>query len=119
MGRYIIRRLLQSILVVVGVTFLVFIILYQTGDPVQLLVGPDATKDDIAQIRHQMGFDRPWYVQYADFLSSAARGDFGRSLRQDQPVWDLIVERLPATLELAVAAFLLSLVISLPVGIIS
>ena len=119
MGRYVIRRLLQSVLVVLGVTFLVFIILYQTGDPVQLLVGPDATKADIAEIRHQMGFDRPWYVQYADFLSHAARGDFGRSLRQDQPVWDLIVERLPATLELAVAAFVLSLVISLPVGIIS
>jgi peptide/nickel transport system permease protein len=119
MGRYVIRRLLQSILVVVGVTFLVFIILYQTGDPVQLLVGPDATKDDIAQIRHEMGFDRPWYVQYADFMSGAVHGDFGTSLRQDQPVWDLVVERLPATLELAIAAFVLSLVISLPVGIIS
>jgi len=119
MGRYVIRRLLQSILVVVGVTFLVFIILYQTGDPVQLLVGPDATKADIAEIRHEMGFDRPWYVQYADFMSHAVRGDFGTSLRQDQPVWDLVVARLPATLELAVAAFLLSLIISLPVGIIS
>ncbi|MBX5446881.1 ABC transporter permease [Sphaerobacter sp.] len=119
MGRFIIRRLLQSILVVIGVTLLVFVVLFKTGDPVVLLVSPDATKEEIEQIRHELGFDRPWYVQYADFMSDALRGDFGISLRQKQPVFKLVVERIPATLELAIAAFIISIVVAIPVGIIS
>lgn len=119
MTRYIIRRLLQSILVVVGVTLLVFVILYQTGDPVALMASPDASKEQVDALRHTLGFDRPWYVQYLDFAKEAAQGDFGTSLRQQQPVFDLIMERLPATLWLAVTAFILSVFISIPVGIVS
>lgn len=119
MTRYIIRRLLQSILVVVGVTLLVFVILYQTGDPIALMASPDATKEQVDALRHTMGFDRPWYVQYLDFAQEAVKGDFGTSLRQQQPVFDLIMERLPATLSLALTAFVLSVVISIPVGIVS
>ncbi|MDI3341217.1 MAG: ABC transporter permease [Sphaerobacter sp.] len=119
MTRYIIRRLLQSIIVVLGVTLLVFVVLFQTGDPVVLLASPDATKEEIEQIRHEMGFDRPWYIQYADFLGNAVRGDFGISLRQKQPVFKLVWERIPATLELAVAAFVLSVSLAVPVGVIS
>jgi len=119
MGRYIIRRLLQSIIVVIGVSLLVFVILYQTGDPVVLMASPDATREEVEELRRALGFDRPWYVQYLDFLKDAARGDFGTSLRQGQPVFSLIMDRVPATLKLAFAAFAISVVVSIPVGVIS
>lgn len=119
MLRYIIRRLMQSVIVVLGVSLLVFVILYQTGDPVLLMASPDATQEQIEQMRENLGFNRPWYVQYFDFISDAVRGDFGTSLRQGQPVFDLIIERLPATLRLAVAAFALSVLLSIPIGILS
>ncbi len=119
MFRYIIRRLLQSVLVVVGVSVLVFVILFQTGDPTLLMASPDATKEDLEELRHNLGFDRPIYVQYLDFASDAVRGDFGTSLRQGQPVFELVIDRVPATLKLALTAFLISVVISIPVGIIS
>lgn len=119
MGRYIIRRLLQSIIVVLGVTLLVFVVLFKSGDPVLLMVSPEATKEEIEQVRRQMGFDRPVLVQYGDFMSKALRGDFGISIRHSQPVFQMIKERIPATLELALAAFAISLLVSLPVGILS
>ncbi|MCC6935156.1 MAG: ABC transporter permease, partial [Thermomicrobiales bacterium] len=119
MTRYILRRLLQSILVVFGVSVLVFVILFQTGDPAILMASPDATREEVDQLRHDLGFDRPIYVQYFEFASKAVRGDFGTSLRQGQPVFKLIRERMPATLKLALTAFVLSVVISIPVGIIS
>lgn len=119
MFRYIIRRLLQSVIVVLGVSLLVFVILYQTGDPVILMASPDATEEQIEQLRETLGFNRPWYVQYLDFVKNAAQGDFGTSLRQGQPVFDLIIARLPATLRLATAAFALSVILSIPVGILS
>lgn len=119
MTRFIIRRLLQSIVVVAGVTLLVFVILYQTGDPVALMASPDATKEEVEALRVALGFDRPWYEQYWSFAKDAARGDFGTSLRQQQPVFSLIMERLPATLSLAVTAFILSVVVSIPIGILS
>jgi peptide/nickel transport system permease protein len=117
--RYIIRRLLQSVFVVAGVSLLVFVILFQTGDPVILMASPDATREEVEELRRVLGFDRPWYVQYWDFASNAVRGDFGTSLRQGQPVFSLIMERLPATLRLAGAAFLISVTVSIPIGIIS
>lgn len=119
MTTYIIRRLLQSLFVVVGVTMLVFFILFQAGDPTYLSVGSDATVEEVARVRHQLGYDRPWYVQYWDYFSGLLRGDMGTSLRQGVPVFDVVTERLPATLELTVAALVLSLAVALPVGIIS
>lgn len=119
MTQYIIRRLLQSIIVVFGVSVLVFFILFQTGDPVILMASPDATEEQIEQLRHSLGFDRPVYVQYLDFISDAVQGDFGKSLRQGQPVMELVMQRIPATLKLALASFVLSVCVSIPVGIIS
>lgn len=119
MTQYIIRRILQAILVMVGVTLLVFVIMYQAGDPVLLMASPDASQEEIENLRRNLGLDRPWYEQYWDFISGAVRGDFGQSLRQGQPVFDLVVERLPATLSLALLAFVFSATISIPVGIIS
>jgi peptide/nickel transport system permease protein len=119
MTTYIARRLLQSVLVVVGVTMLVYFILFQAGDPTFLSVSSDATVDEVARVRHQLGYDRPWYVQYGDYFSGLVQGDFGSSLRQQRPVVTMIRERLPATLELTIAAQLIALLIALPVGIIS
>jgi peptide/nickel transport system permease protein len=116
---YVIRRLLQSVLVLFGVTSLVYFILFQTGDPTFLSVSTDATQAEVERVRHQLGFDRPWYVQYAEFLGKAARGDFGTSLRQGLPVTQIVLERLPASLELVSAAIVIALAVAFPIGIIS
>jgi peptide/nickel transport system permease protein len=116
---YLIRRLLQSVLVVAGATFIVFFVLYQTGDPTLLIASTQATTEDIANLRHDLGFDRPWYEQYGRFVLHAARGDFGESLRFRQPVTRVVLEKLPATLELSIAAYALALAVAIPVGIVS
>ena len=119
MANYIIRRLVQSVIVVIGVTFLVYFILFQTGDPTLLLVSSDATREEVERVRHEHGYDRPWYVQYGDFFSGLVRGDLGTSLRQGRPVFEVVTEKLPATLELTIAALVLALAMALPAGIIS
>jgi peptide/nickel transport system permease protein len=119
MATYIIRRLLQSVVVLFGVTVLVYFILFQTGDPTFLSVGTDASQEEVERVRRMLGFDRPWYIQYVEFLGKAVRGDFGTSLRQGLPVTQIVLERLPATLELSMAAIIISLLIAFPVGIVS
>ena len=119
MTAYIIRRLLQSVFVLIGVTSLVYCILFLTGDPTFLSVSTDASQEEVERVRRLLGFDRPWYVQYAEFLGKALWGDFGTSLRQGLPVTQIVLERLPATLELAAAAILIALLVAFPVGIIS
>ena len=119
MGAYIIRRLLQTIPVILGVTALVYFILFQTGDPTFLMVGTDASREEVERIRRELGFDKPWYIQYIQFLGRAVRGDFGVSLRQGQPVFNIILERYPATLELTFAAMFIALALALPLGVIS
>ncbi|MGH2406050.1 MAG: ABC transporter permease [bacterium] len=119
MWRYIARRLLQTIVVLWGVSFIAFGVMFLAGDPASAMVGEDWTRDQIAEFRRQMGFDQPWYIQYGRFLSRAARGDLGVSLRQRQPNLSLVLERMPATLELAAAAMFLSIVLALPAGVIS
>jgi peptide/nickel transport system permease protein len=119
MGRYLIRRLLQTILVVFGVSIVSFGLMFISGDPASVMAGDNWNRQQIDEFRHQMGFDRPWYVQYLSFLSNAVRGDFGNSLRQHQPVFLLLRQRIPATLELTGVALLLSICLSIPIGIIS
>lgn len=119
MGVYIVRRLLQTIPVVLGVTALVYFILFQTGDPTFLMVSTDASREEVERIRRELGFDQPWYIQYIQFLGRAVRGDFGISLRQGQPVFNIILERYPATLELTFAAMFIALALALPLGVIS
>jgi peptide/nickel transport system permease protein len=94
---YLLRRLWQAVLVLFGVSVVVFLILHLTGDPAALLLPPDATADDIARFRKAMGFDDPVAVQYLRFLKGALRGDFGESLRHGEPAMTLVLERLPAT----------------------
>jgi len=117
--KYLLQRLLQTIVVLVGITLIVFIILHLTGDPTHLLLPLEATKEEITLFRHQMGFDKPLYAQYLHFLKGVIHGDFGQSLRHGQPALYLVVERLPATIELTVAALAIALAIAIPVGILS
>jgi peptide/nickel transport system permease protein len=120
MGRFIIRRLLSSLLVLWGVTLLVFITLRLSGDPVQLLLRQgNPTQEDIERLRHALKLDRPLLEQYAVFVGSALRGDFGESLRYRTPALDEVLSRVPATLELSIAAYLFALIIAIPTGIVS
>ena len=119
MQRYIVRRLAQAVLVVVGVSLVVFFVIRLSGDPTFLLLSADATEADRARFAREQGFDRPVYVQYAVFVKRAVQGDLGRSLRYRQPALPLVLERLPATMELALAALAISLVVAIPAGVIS
>ena len=102
-----------------GVTIVTFAMLFITGDPAALLAGEDASRADVDRIRQQMGFERPWLVQYVDYVGRAVRGDFGVSYRQRQPVFGLVVERLPATAVLALAALALASLVAIPAGVIA
>jgi peptide/nickel transport system permease protein len=114
---FIVRRILQSLAVLVAVAFIAFALFSFTGDPVVFMVGQDATQAEKDQLRHDLGLDRPFTVQFARFVARAVQGDFGRSLRQGRSVAELLKERLPATVELAVVAALLALVVGIPLGI--
>jgi peptide/nickel transport system permease protein len=116
---YFLRRLLQSLLVLFGVSFVVFLILYLTGDPALILLPPDASVEDVRRFREAMGFNDPFIVQYGRFLGGALRGDFGQSVRHGEPAFALVVERLPATFELSGAALLVALSLAIPAGIVS
>jgi peptide/nickel transport system permease protein len=113
------RRLLQSLLVLFGVSFVVFAILHLTGDPALVLLPPDASAEDVRRFREAMGFNDPFLVQYGRFLKGALQGDFGQSIRHGESAFGLVVERLPATFELAGAALLLALCLAIPAGIVS
>ncbi len=116
---YLVRRLVQTVFVLLGVSVLSFGTLFLSGDPTMLMVGENWSPQQIVDFRHAMGFDRPWYVQYLDFLSKALHGDFGVSLRQQQPTFQLIADRMPATLQLAGAAMAIALVVGLPLGVLA
>jgi ABC-type dipeptide/oligopeptide/nickel transport system permease component len=113
---YLIRRFALSVTAMLGVITIVFILLHVSGDPAALLVTQDATQQDMEQIRHAYGLDRPLAVQYARFIARIARGDFGYSYRQGLPVAELIEERLPATFELAFAALAVAMLLGVPLG---
>jgi peptide/nickel transport system permease protein len=119
MHRYLIRRLLLTIPVLLGVATLVFsLIHFIPGDPAQAMLGEGAAPEDVAQLRERLGLNRPLLVQYGSFLQGLARGDLGVSLRNDQPVLQQILERMPATAELAFASMAVAVLIALPLGII-
>jgi len=118
-GSYLLRRAIRAVLVVVGVSFISFAVLFLSGDPTDLLVGEDWTVQEVQKLRQDMGLDKPWFMQYMLYVSRAVRGDFGESLRYRKPAFDLILERVPATLELAFVALALSILLAFPVGIVS
>jgi ABC-type dipeptide/oligopeptide/nickel transport system permease component len=119
MKSYLVRRFLQSLLVLLGVSVVVFGILHLTGDPALLLLPPDASAEDVARLREALGFNDPVWVQYLRFLRGALRGDFGESLRHGEPAMALVLERLPATFELAGAGLGIALALAIPAGILS
>ncbi len=120
MGRYILRRLLISIPVLIGITFLLFFLLNVIpGDPVALMLKEKADPDVIARVRTQMHLDDPWPVRYVRFLGGAVRGDLGVSYKLRRPVSSLILKAFPNTLMLAMAAALVAWLIGIPAGILS
>jgi ABC-type dipeptide/oligopeptide/nickel transport system permease component len=119
MSIFVARRIAQSVIVVACVVFLVFSMLFLSGDPVLLLLPPDASPEEIAAFSKQMGFDLPFWQQFLKFSGNLLIGDFGRSWRFQEPALGVVLERLPATFQLALAALLLSLAIALPVGVLS
>jgi len=114
---FILRRLAQAVLVMLTVGFIAFSLFRFVGDPVIFMLGQDATPEDRARITRLLGLDRPFYVQYANFVANAVQGEFGLSLRQVRPVSQLIVERLPATLELSLVAAAFALVAGVSLGV--
>jgi peptide/nickel transport system permease protein len=119
-GQYIIQRLLQAVLVVFGVVTAVFFLLQLTGDPVRLMVGEGASEEDIVNIRHQLGLDRPLAERYVTFLGDAAHADFGKSVRQQgRPAMAIVLDRYPATLRLALLALVFSVLMATCFGLIS
>jgi peptide/nickel transport system permease protein len=114
---FVLRRVLQGILVMLVVGFIAFSLFNFVGDPVAQMLPPEATQADRDQMRQILGLDRPFYLQFATFVGNAVRGDFGISLRLGRPVSALLVERLPATLELAFTAAIIGLVVGIPAGV--
>ena len=114
---FILRRLIQAVMVMVTVAFIAFMLFQYVGDPVVFLLGQDATPEQIRSLRADLGLDKPFFVQFWHFLVNAAQGEFGLSLRQGAKVSRLMAERFPATLELALVAAALALLIGVPMGV--
>jgi peptide/nickel transport system permease protein len=114
---FVLRRLAQAVLVMLTVGFIAFSLFHFVGDPVVFMLGQDATPEDRARMTALLGLDQPFYMQYANFVGRAIQGEFGLSLRQIRPVSTLIVERLPATLELSLVAAVLALFAGIAMGV--
>jgi peptide/nickel transport system permease protein len=114
---FIIRRLLQAVLVMLAVALVAFLLFQYVGDPVSQMLGQDATPEDRIRLRAELGLDQPFYMQFATFVGNAIQGDFGISLRQGRAVSTLIEERLPATLELAFMAAFIAVAVGIPAGV--
>ena len=120
MGVFILRRLLQSIPVLFFSTFVVFLVIHLIpGDAAAVLAGPNASPEALTAVRHEMGLDQPLPVQYAVWVAHVAQGDLGKSTLSGQPISKLLLARAPATIELTVTAMILSILIALPLGILS
>jgi ABC-type dipeptide/oligopeptide/nickel transport system permease component len=118
--RYFLHRVLLAVPVLLGVATLVFSLIHLVpGDPAQAMLGDGAAPKDIAELRTNLGLDQPLFTQYVTFLRHAITGDLGTSFRTGQPVTTMIVERIPATAELAIAAMLVAIVIAIPLGVVA
>ena len=116
---YIVRRVLVALPVMLVVSFVVFAMIFLSGDPAVLMLPPEASDEQVAQFRQQYGFDQPFLVQYARFLGKALQGDLGNSLRYNEPALGLVVQRMPATLQLSTFSIILAVVMALPLGVLS
>jgi len=119
-GAYIVRRLIQSaVLVFLVASFMAIFIQLLPGDPAYTILGDKASPERAAAVRKQLGLDRPIYVQYADWIGNVARGNFGNSLISDRPILNDLAKRLPRTIELIVASMILAIVVGIPLGVIA
>jgi ABC-type dipeptide/oligopeptide/nickel transport system permease component len=119
MQRYILKRLFYAAISLVLLSITIFCLVRVTGDPALLMADPGAKEEDLQVIRKEFGLDKPWLVQYAVFVSNISRGDFGKSIYYRIPAFDLYLQRLPASLLLAAVAMAISLILGIPIGILS
>jgi ABC-type dipeptide/oligopeptide/nickel transport system permease component len=117
MHRYILSKLVQMLLVLMGVLFIVFFMVRLTGDPTRVILSREATQEQVEEFKHKMGWDRPLLIQFIDFVGNAFIGNFGDSLLYRTPALPLILERIPATVELAVVALFMAIIIGIPLGL--
>ncbi len=120
MATYVVRRMLQTLIVLFGVLLLTFVLVHLIpGDPALVILGTDATPEEVVRLRGLLGLDQPLPIQFVNYIGRVARGDFGDSIFQHEPVMKLIMERLPATIELTLAAMLIATLVGGITGIIS
>lgn len=119
MAKYIISRALQIPIVLFLITLMIFVLVYIAGDPVALMLSADATPEEIQSMRVALGFDRPFHIQFFSYIGDILQGNFGDSYQYGESALSLVLERLPATLELATASIIVALVIAIPLGIVS
>lgn len=119
MKKYLVKRLLQIIPVLFIITFVVFVLVYLAGDPVALMLPEDASEADREALRTALGLNEPFLYQYFHFIGDLIQGNFGTSFRYHQEALPLVLERLPATFELAAASMLIAIIIAIPLGIFS
>ncbi|MED4127734.1 MULTISPECIES: ABC transporter permease [Shouchella] len=117
MGLFLLKRLAQIIPVLLIISFIVFALVFIAGNPVALMLPDDASQEDIAQLTASLGLDKPFIVQYGHYLLNLVQGDFGESFRYSTSALPLVLERLPATLELAIAAMIIAVTVAIPLGI--
>jgi peptide/nickel transport system permease protein len=119
MGRFAVRRIVQGFLVIFGVTVMVFVFTRMVGDPVKVMLPLEASPQERAAFKHQLGLDRSVPVQFASYVGDLARGDLGTSLWQRRPAIDIVLEALPRTLELVLAAIALAVLLAIPLGVLA
>jgi ABC-type dipeptide/oligopeptide/nickel transport system permease component len=118
-SHYIVRSVVQLVLVLLAVGSAVFLLVFMSGDPVMLMVPMNASREEIDALREALGLNQPLWVQYGRYMGRAVQGDFGVSIKAGQPALDLVMERIPATLELGFAGMILATVVGMSVGIVS
>ncbi len=116
---YVIRRLVQSVVVMAVMAVIVFVGVYAIGNPIDVMIAPDATELERQRAIARLGLDKPLWEQFFVFLSNLVQGDLGRSFRHNEPALELILDRLPATLELAIVAMLIAILVGIPLGVIA
>jgi peptide/nickel transport system permease protein len=119
MTTYILKRMIQVIPVLLGITIVAFVLVRLTGDPATIMLPPETPKETVDAFRKEYGLDQPVYIQYLQFIGGALTGDFGKSLRYKEPVSGLFLERLPATLELAFGSMAIAIFVGIPIGVLS
>jgi len=119
MFRYILRRIAQSVIVLIGVSILAFSVMFLAGDPTLLYVSERSSAEEIESTRRALGFDKPKHIQYLNWLGKAVQGDFGQSTKYKQPAMKLVLERLPATLELTFVGMFVAVALAIPLGVIA